>query len=449
MAEGPASWVSVRTDEQAGRVGFDFLAKTLGLPVSGPPGESVAIDAIAPGVLQRIGDALRWPRASSRWDDHGRLRPEGILHEPVVDRLAQQVLATVRAAFERRGSPLVRIWPWRHGRPFGVALSHDVDLHRKWRARTALSYAIRRGDFRGIVSRIRRRPDPWWTFDTIQELERRAAVRSTFFLAAGGDHPEDPTYRIENLRMRTLARDLHTEGWEVALHGSYRASADDRLIRDEKVRFERATGLAVDTYRQHYLRFHGDSPRRIQGAGFRYDSSLGTEYTLGFLTGVSVPHTIDGLVELPVSLMDTCFQPASDVNRAYGTQAARESAIRDVLGNTRNVQGLVVVDWHQNYFDEEAYPGFRRLYKVILGDTSEADRGGVRELARWWETRGAAQVRKEAERWTVHGTDLPAGLTIAVTGGVLHSEVATFDSRAQGESLASFLTPGPWEFSIT
>ena len=448
MAEGPASWVSVRTDEPAGRLGFDFLAKTLGLPVSGPPGESVAIDAIAPGVLQRIGDALRWPRASSRWDDHGRLRPEGILHEPVVDRLAQEVLATVRGAFERRGSPLVRIWPWRHGRPFGVALSHDVDLHRKWRARTALSYAFRRGDFRGIASRIRRRPDPWWTFDTILELERRAAVRSTFFLAAGGDHPEDPTYRIENPQMRNLARYLQAGGWEVALHGSYRASADDQLIQDEKRRFERATGLAVDTYRQHYLRFHGDSPKRIQAAGFRYDSSLGTEYTLGFLTGVSVPHTIDGLLELPVSLMDTCFQPASDVNRVYGTQAERETAVRDVLGNIRDVHGLAVVDWHQNYFDEEAYPGFRRLYERILEETRGADRGGVREIARWWEARAEARLRAEEGRWKVSGRDLPAGLTIAVAGGRLQSGFPTSRTEAREEGLYALETLGPWDFSV-
>lgn len=446
--ESKLSWVTLRTNDPLSQLAFEFLTSTLGLQTSGPPGSALAIDDLVPEALRRIGEVIDRPLSSARRDDHGRFRPEGILHQPVADAWAQEVLETIRHAFQERMSPLVRKWPWRHGRPLGVALSHDVDLHLKWRAKTVISYAFRRRDLAGIAAKLRHTPDPWWSFDRIMDVERKAGVKSTFFLAAGGSHREDPTYRIENPRIRSLVRDLHAEAWEIGLHGSYRASENGRLLEQEKQRFERATGQVVDTYRQHYLRFHRDSPGRIRGAGFRYDSSLGTEYSLGFLGGASVPYRIDSLWELPVSLMDTCFQPQSDVNRAYVTEAARVSAIREVLGNVRAVNGLAVVDWHQNYFDEGTYPGFQRLYETILGETADADRGGVRDIARWWETRQDAQMSQTRNLGKIAGTSLPAGFTIAVTGGTLRTDTPVTERRGRGETLYSFETPGPWEFSV-
>jgi len=109
---------------------------------------------------------------------------------------------------------------------------------------------------------------------------------------------------------------------------------------------------------------------------------------------------------------------------------------------------LAVVDWHQNYFDEETYPGFRQLYETILAETADADRGGIHEIARWWETRREVQLRREGDRWKVSGTSLPAGFTIALAGGSLRTDTPFTERRGAGEILYSFETPGPWEFSV-
>ncbi|HLB68356.1 MAG TPA: polysaccharide deacetylase family protein [Thermoplasmata archaeon] len=439
------------TDVEALRPALDFLIVTLGLPEVGPQTLPVRVedDRNLVPLAREIGANLERVYALSPRDEHGRLRPTGLLHEPVVDRLAQAFLRALREYARTEGVALLRKWPWRHARPFAIALSHDVDFPRKWRAKSVASDALKRRDLRGMSGRLRGAEDPWWTYDTIRAIEARAKIGSTFFFAAGGKHPEDPKYQIENPQMRALVRELGTTGGEIGLHGSYRASEDAQLLLKEKRRFERHTGIAVDTHRQHYLRFHPESPRRLKEAGFRYDSSLGTEFSLGFLDGVSVPHSLGDVLELPVSAMDTCFQEASDVNRAYRTDASRRDALQQVLSNVREVHGLLVVDWHQNYFDDEDFPGFRRLYEGILDTSADGDRGGVRDIAQWWEGRAASRFRGAAEGWRLEGDRLPSGFTTAVSHSDLESDDPHVVTNTDEETLYTFTTQGPWGFRLS
>ena len=447
----PRTLAVVRTDAEALRPALDFLTATLGLPDAGPEALLVRVEddqQLGP-LAEDIAAKLARVSAAAPRDVHGRMRPTGLLHDPVVDRLAQHFLQNLRARALSEGVALLRKWPWRHARPFAVALSHDVDLPRKWRARSVASYALKRRDLSGVSARLRAAEDPWWTYDKIRAIEARAGVGSTFFFAAGGRHPEDPKYQIENGQMPALVRELAATGSEIGLHGSYLASEDAELLTKEKRRFERATGISVDTYRQHYLRFHAESPERLSAAGFRYDSSLGTEFSLGFLDGVSVPHSLGDVLELPVSVMDTCFQEASDVNRAYATDASRRAALGQVVSNVRGVHGLIVVDWHQNYFDEGDYPGFRQLYEWILDTTGDADRGGVRDIAKWWEARAAIQILRVGGGWRLEGGNLTSGLTIAASNVDLESDDPHLVAKADEEVLYTFTGKGPWGLRLT
>jgi len=166
--------------------GLAFFMDALGLPQGEGPSVSLGAEAeaLSRGLLREATESILRPLRPGDRDEHGRLLPTSSMTVPTVDGLAKRFLHFVREAFESAGTPLVRKWPWKGGAPYAVALSHDVDLPIKWRLRTALSYAVRRRDFGGMVARLRRRPDPWWTYDTILDMERRAGVRSTFFLAA-------------------------------------------------------------------------------------------------------------------------------------------------------------------------------------------------------------------------------------------------------------------------
>jgi len=429
--------------------GLAFFMDALGLPQGEGPSVSLGAEAeaLSRGLLREATESILRPLRPGDRDEHGRLLPTSSMTVPTVDGLAKRFLHFVREAFESAGTPLVRKWPWKGGAPYAVALSHDVDLPIKWRLRTALSYAVRRRDFGGMVARLRRRPDPWWTYDTILDMERRAGVRSTFFLAAGGRHRLDPTYQIEDRRMRALPQELRRLGWEVGLHGSYLASEEPGRLREEKRRLEECVKMEVDVYRQHYLRFPSALLAGLREAGFRYDSSLGTSHSAGYLSGVSTPHSLEGIWELPLSLMDGCIDPAR--HPMFESDQSRQETVSALLSSALAGSGLVVVDWHQNYFDEDEFPGFQGLYAQILSQSREAHRGGVRDLASWWEVRHSARfVRQKDGGWLLTGEDLPAGFTITVSGGTLETDHRVVIRNLADEVLITFQEPGPWAFRV-
>src|SRR5205823_4741806 len=154
-------------------------------------------------------------------DAHGRFTtPSASLWDPPLERL--------------RGRLGLEPPRWRGAR-FAVALTHDVDVPWRW-TRSAIRAAagrLRRGAWREApalaavpIHRIRG-TDPNWRFDRIVALEKRAGVRSTFFILVGHDHPADgPAPEVYERLRPQLVEIVLGGGMEVGLHGSYTAAED-------------------------------------------------------------------------------------------------------------------------------------------------------------------------------------------------------------------------------
>lgn len=279
---------------------------------------------------------------------------------------------------------------WPEGRPYALCLTHDVDRVRK-RAYHYAWYALRggrdgrRAQWRSLSARLRGR-EPYWNFESIMELEQELGVRSTvLFLneSARGMSPKYwGRYDIRGARLGGAIRALAEGGWEIGLHGSYHSYDDADLLRHEKEVLEDIAGVAVRSTRQHYLRLDPERTWRIQASiGLEVDSTLGFADRVWEDAGSAIPRRDEasGILQLPVSVMDTVGLPSPEV---------REQA-HALLDRIRRAGGLIVLDWHQRTFAPFEYLDAVRFYvdTVERGVRDGAFIATMGEIADHWRTR--------------------------------------------------------------
>ena len=272
------------------------------------------------------------------------------------------------------------------GGTFAVALTHDVDVVRRWTLRGVKGalWRLRHGDRRQLHDLARlplhkvRRTDPWWHFRELVDAERERGIGSTFFVLGAHRAPEDgPSWGP--LRGQLLET-LREAGAEIGLHPSYLAADVPELIAAEKRELEEQVG-PVEGARFHYLRV---DPHRnlawLDELGFRYDASLGYADTPGFRAGIARPFRpwdlvrrcpLD-LIEIPTIAMDaTLAEP-----HYLGLDPIRaEARLETLLDRLADSGGACAVIWHTERFDPAGARGWDRLYFRLI-DAVRA-RGGV------------------------------------------------------------------------
>lgn len=215
-------------------------------------------------------------------------------------------------------------------------------------------------------------------------IERDLGVRSAFYFLTARCLTElprsklaDPATLIQRLGRYDVAgrsivdvvRRLDRGGWEVGLHGSYHTATDPDRLAYEKARIENVLGHTIDGGRQHYLRTEiPETWRHYADLGLRYDASLGSTTEYGFRDGYGVRHPFeDAFVVFPLTLME---QTLPDPGDNYG--AARD-VCDDLLQEAAANDAVMTVLWHPRYFDGDDFPGYRRLYRYLVGRAIEMD----------------------------------------------------------------------------
>jgi peptidoglycan/xylan/chitin deacetylase (PgdA/CDA1 family) len=252
----------------------------------------------------------------------------------------------------------------------------------------------------GFGHALSRRPDPYWNFEKVMELEARAGYRSTFFFvpeAASADR--DPPYELDTPPLRQLLVRLGAGGWEVGVHGNYDSHLDAASLRAQREKLERVWGEQVRGVRQHYLRLEVPETFRAQmEAGFAYDGTVGYRSHVGFRAGAAFPfHPFDpttgqkmDLLELPLAVMDGPL--FWQLKLSPSEASARTLALLD---RVRSVGGLAVLLWHQRAWHDRRYPGWGQVYGAALDYLREEGRAWVAtagEVADWWLAREAVQL---------------------------------------------------------
>lgn len=263
---------------------------------------------------------------------------------------------------------------------FALCLTHDVDRPYK-RVHQVVYYALQERSLSHLGSLLPSE-NPYWQFDDIMALENDLGVRSAFyFLNEPHLFREQPPrswirpeewiqhlgrYDVTAPEIVDLIRTLAEGGWEIGLHGSYGSYDDRERLRHEKAVLDELVEADIVGGRQHYLQLSvPDTWRHHRAIGLRYDASPGSSTEYGFQHGYQpfAPFDDDFLV-FPLTLMESAVGH-------YQSFEARRSACEGLLDEAAENHAVMTILWHPRYFNEDEFPGFRRLYRWIVEQALE------------------------------------------------------------------------------
>ncbi len=328
-----------------------------------------------------------------------------LMQTPLVDCYEQLLFDCISLAATKLNISIERKAFWPEARPFALCLSHDVD--RTTKGAQYLFYTLKslkdlnlKGVWKQFLSvgcRLSGR-EPYWNFDRIMELESNLDVRSTlYFLNENGKaRLSDPRsmilfwgrYNIRNSKIQSIISKLHTDGWEIGIHGSYNSYSDRQLFQSEKHILEGILGDRVYGGRQHYLNLEIPRTWHIhEEAGLEYDSTLGFTSAVGFRSGTSFPFfPFDEvkkknikLLEIPMTIMDGPLFGYSDP----------WSEGKRLVETVEKYGGVLVLNWHQRLFNPYESVDYQGLYTRLIKLCQEKNAwiATLSEVNKWWRHR--------------------------------------------------------------
>ena len=321
---------------------------------------------------EEYGDANldKWGRFDH---DKSVLVQNGLDQSPIIDELILDVVKQLNLKVKS-------IWP--DGKKAVVCLTHDVDaidgFSYFWLRKVNWYWRWIRAKLEGHQEEVnkwistlrqwkrykRTNFDPMDSFDQIQDLEESYGFRSTFFFMSlrHGLSREGRRYGVKNPRVAKVAESLLKGGWEIGLHAAYYNHLSLSSLKEQKQRLEEVIQEEISGCRHHYLRVRYPESWKIYAqAGFKYSSNMGWGSGFqGFRAGTCLPYQpVRGysLLEIPFQLMD--MNPIADIESYM-------NMFSQYLELTKAVGGCLVINFHQEHFQEEVAPCVGKVYRNIL-----------------------------------------------------------------------------------
>jgi hypothetical protein len=337
-----------------------------------------------------------------------------------ISMLRQWILGT--------GIPLVEIPPSPLGYDFITCLTHDIDFmgirdhvfdHSMFGFvyRSLIPKYLKGLDKKTAAARYRKNlrallslplvqtgilPDFWYPLEKYPEVEKER--KSTFFFipfknrsggTPAGNHEKYRAARYDVGKHTNPIRGLKRQGREIGLHG-IDAWKDAQKGKEEIGVIRRITGEDRIGVRMHWLFFSDDTPRHLEEAGARYDSTLGYNEAVGYRSGTTQVFRLPGtknLYELPLHAQDTAMLYP-------GRMGMSESVAIDLcgklIGDFRAHGGAFTINWHDRSLAPERNwdAAYLELLRMLTRERTWFATGG--EAVHWFEKRRACRFDASA-----------------------------------------------------
>jgi hypothetical protein len=243
-------------------------------------------------------------------------------------------------------------------------------------------------------------PDFWNKLERYLELD----PASTFFIIpkkgeaglspTGEFHPRRAA-RYDLLQLQTSIDKILARGGEVAAHG-IDAWRDTREAKKEREQIQALTHSSEIGVRMHWLFLNSESPRKLDEAGFLYDSTFGYNETVGYRAGTTQafrPFGTKCLLELPLHIMDTALFYPSHLHLSPEQAMIRANSMVDDM---KQFGGMLVVNWHDRSIAPERL--WDDFYVQLVGklETAGAWFCTAGQAAAWF--RGRREVTFETSK---------------------------------------------------
>ena len=227
----------------------------------------------------------------------------------------------------------------------------------------------------------------WFNIDLVMKLESEYDFKSTFYWLVNKGRVDarqtNADYTIQSKKVKQALDRVVGNGFENGLHKSISPSS----FGSELVKLP----VAVHGNRYHYLKFQLPAAySQLTQSGLKLDASLGFAEHYGFRNNYGYPfmpydvsakkqHTF---LEVPLNIMDGTFQ------RYLKVQV--EKTAETVIGflEKHRQDCLLSILWHNTFFTDYKYKGYRQEYIKILQFLYEEkftniNQSGIIELFAW------------------------------------------------------------------
>lgn len=308
-------------------------------------------------------------------DTHGRFpaaeslaQQQGFLEIPVVHLWENALKGRLKHSFPGLSFPQ---------RSYTFLPTFDIDqawayLHKPtFRQLLGAARDIRHGRFSELSARLQsltsRQPDPFFTFNRIEQWHEQPVPAPTFFFLLGDYGPFDKNTDPRHPAFRSLLKNL-SKKYHLGIHPSYQSNSAAAAILREKKRLENTTETKITSSRQHFLKVHLPTTyRALLDAGITTDYSLGYADAVGFRAGIAVPffwYDLEAAQQTHLQLVP--FQ-VMDVTLNQYLQLNQEQAMKKteaLIQAIRSVNGTFCTLWHNSSLSgwhnwagwEEFYP---------------------------------------------------------------------------------------------
>lgn len=249
---------------------------------------------------------------------------------------------------------------------FQIAITHDVDFiplnrwHGFLRAfkNIIIEVVLRKKILSSIAMFIRL----VWRFIrfrpildniiTLSHKEMALNLRSCFLFVPNGKHRKDPTYTLDDTKVKEIFKWLINNDFEIGAHYSYASGANLGQIKSECSLLSDLVG-SVTTGRQHYLNLQLPSfYSELQQTNINCDMSIAYTPVIGYRTGFDRPHRSwdfynwmpSSVINLPLLYFDTTFSDMPD--------SVVAECINKFLAQNSNLGSTVSLLWHDSQFDD-------------------------------------------------------------------------------------------------
>jgi hypothetical protein len=189
---------------------------------------------------------------------------------------------------------------------------------------------------------------------------------------------------------KKLLNQLTQAGSEIGVHG-IDAWHDVEKGRAEYRRIAETSGQSDLGVRVHWLCFDRVSPRVLEQAGYRFDSTFGYNDAVGYRAGTSQvfrPENVETLLELPLHIQDSALFYAGYLGlEQSGAWAHCESLLRNASAHG----GVLTILWHTRSLAPERQWGdfYMRLLRELRSRPVWFASAG--QVVRWFRRRRAVR----------------------------------------------------------
>jgi hypothetical protein len=261
-------------------------------------------------------------------------------------------------------------YPWGKGRS-ALVFTHDIDgprLHSLFALGRSAILGFGRNDrlerasfLLGALTKVLSKDDPYWNFENWLSLENSLGGQSTFFFYARDPaerrHSKDPRYDIRQQRYRRTLPAITASGGDVGLHIPI-LGCNARAIASSTALLRECGATDVLGARAHYWAIDWRNPfqswQEINRGGLSYDLSL-TPLKIGLRNGSVFPllplMSDTELTPRPFTVTSTAIMDAYTFRHETNIDTpVLEQAIADVIRETAQHRGVLVLDWHGRTF---------------------------------------------------------------------------------------------------